>query len=219
VEPIVHSDVFVRLDDLMAAVERAAVAAPVPVAPVRLPSTPRHVKVRPLQSPDNYARRIDQLIRSAEERLYLQYSYISWNDVPSDQAFRDVLLFLGELSRREDFDLRVIMDSRDVKEKARTLAQNGWNEAVVRGQGRVHNKGIIVDGKRVLVSSQNWSGDGFLRNRDAGVIVDDTEIAGYYESIFLDDWNTRARPPLMDDPLAMIARDGERTPSGIVRMS
>ncbi len=43
---------------------------------------------------------------------------------------------------------------------------------------------------RVLVSSQNWSGDGFLRNRDAGLIVEDAEIAGYYEAIFLDDWNT-----------------------------
>lgn len=218
-EAIVHPDVFVRLDDLLAEVETAALAAPVPVAPVRLPSTPRHVKVRPLLSPDNYAERIDKLIRSAEARLYLQYSYITWNDQPGDQAFRDVLLHLGELSWRADFDLRVIMDSRDAKEKTRILAQNGWNEAVVRGQGRVHNKGIIVDGKRVLVSSQNWSGDGFLRNRDAGLIVDDEEIAGYYETIFLDDWNKRARPPLMDGPLAMIARDGERTPSGMVRMS
>jgi hypothetical protein len=220
VEPIALPDVFVRLDDLMAEVETAALAAPVPAAPKRLPSTPRHVKVRPLLSPDNYAPRIDALIRSAQERLYLQYSYISWNNNPDDQAFRDVLKFLGELSSRQDFDLRVIMDSRDAKERTRLLAQEaGCNEAVVRGQGRVHNKGIIVDGKSVLISSQNWSGDGFLRNRDAGLIVDDEEIAGYYETIFLDDWNNRARPPLMDGPLAMIARDGERTPSGMVRMS
>jgi hypothetical protein len=220
VEAIVLPDVFVRLDDLLAEVETAARAAPVPAEPKRLPSTPRHVKVRALLSPDNYARRIDKLIREAEERLYLQYSYISWNSKPGDQAFRDVLNFLGELSFRADFDLRVIMDSRDAKEKTRLLAQEaGWNEAVVKGQGRVHNKGIIVDGKNVLISSQNWSGDGFLRNRDAGLIVDDEEIAGYYETIFLDDWNSRAQPPLADGPVAMIARDGERTPSGMVRMS
>jgi hypothetical protein len=219
VEAIVHPDVFVRLDDLVTEVERAAIAAPVPVAPMRLPSTPRHVKVRPLLSPDNYAKRIDKLIRSAEQRLYLQFSYITWNDLPGDQPFRDVLLHLGELSWRTDFDLRVIMDSRDAKEKTRILAQNGWNEAVVRGQGRVHNKGIVVDGKSVLVSSQNWSGDGFLRNRDAGLIVEDEEIAGYYEAIFLDDWNKRARPPLVDGPLATVVRDGERTPAGMVRMS
>jgi hypothetical protein len=217
-EAIAHPDVFARLDDLMAGAAEAA-AVPVPVEPMRLPSTPRPVTVRPLLSPDNYAQRIDELIRSAERRLYLQYSYITWNDQPGDQAFRDVLLRLGELSWRADFELKVIMDSRDAKEKTRILAQNGWNEAVVRGQGRVHNKGIIVDGKRVLVSSQNWSGDGFLRNRDAGLIVDDEEIAGYYETLFLDDWNKRARPPLADPPLAMIARDAERTPSGMVRMS
>lgn len=219
VEETVLPDVFVRLDDLMAEVETAALAAPVPVAPVRLPGTPRDVTVRPLLSPDNYAPRIDELIRSAEHRLYLQYSYITWNDKPGDQAFRDVLTYLGELSWREDFDLRVIMDSRDVKEKTRILAQNGWNEKVVRGQGRLHNKGIVADGARVLVSSQNWSGDGFLRNRDAGLIIEDPDIAAYYEAIFLDDWNTRAKPPLLEGPVATIARDGERTPAGMVRMT
>ena len=35
----------------------------------------------------------------------------------------------------------------------------------------MHNKGIVVDSKTVLVSSQNWSSAGVLQNRDAGVII------------------------------------------------
>ena len=41
----------------------------------------------------------------------------------------------------------------------------------VRIQHNVHNKGIIVGGAAVLVSSQNWSADGTLYNRDADAII------------------------------------------------
>ena len=52
----------------------------------------------------------------------------------------------------------------------------------------MHNKGIVVDGATVLVSSQNWSTDGTLYNRDAGVIIDHQDAAQYFQQIFLHDW-------------------------------
>ena len=58
----------------------------------------------------------------------------------------------------------------------------------VKIQNNVHNKGIIVDGSAVLVSSQNWSTDGTLYNRDAGVIIYHEEAARYFQQIFLHDW-------------------------------
>ncbi len=58
----------------------------------------------------------------------------------------------------------------------------------VRIQANVHNKGIIVDGQTVLVSSQNWSPDGTLYNRDAGVIIDNEAVARYFQQIFMHDW-------------------------------
>jgi phosphatidylserine/phosphatidylglycerophosphate/cardiolipin synthase-like enzyme len=128
-----------------------------------------------------------------------------------------VLNYLGELSTRDGFDLKVIVGGEAAK--VRVLAENGWNEEVVRHQSGIHNKGIVVDNKRVLISSQNWSGDGFLRNRDAGLIIDDKDIAGYYGAIFLDDWNKRARPALAETASAIIALPGESVPRGMVRMS
>ena len=59
----------------------------------------------------------------------------------------------------------------------------------VKIQNNVHNKGIIVDGSAVLVSSQNWSSDGTLYNRDAGVIIYNETAAQYFQQIFLHDWN------------------------------
>jgi phosphatidylserine/phosphatidylglycerophosphate/cardiolipin synthase-like enzyme len=40
-----------------------------------------------------------------------------------------------------------------------------------------HTKGMIVDGRRVLLGSHNWSADGVSLNRDASLLFDDEEIA------------------------------------------
>jgi phospholipase D-like protein len=217
--PIAYPDVFVPLDGILEETRAAALAPPVPVAPRQLPAGGGSFKVRPLLSPDNYAKRVRELIESATARLYLQYSYITWSGADRDRPFREVLEHLAGLSWRNDFDLRIIVNSRDAAQKVRVLAENGFNEAVFRGQSRIHNKGIVADGKRVMVSSQNWSGDGFLRNRDAGLIVQNREIAEYYEAVFLDDWDRRARPPFAHQLTATLARPGEPAPAGMVRMS
>ena len=221
VAPVVHPDLFVPLAGLLRETEAAALATPVPVAPRRLPAQAGRFKVQPLLSPDNYAGRVKDLIESATRRLYLQYSYITWSAAEKDQKFREVLEILAERSWRNpaDFDLRIVVNSRDAAQKVRVLAENGFNDAVFRAQSRVHNKGIIADGERVLVSSQNWSGDGFLRNRDAGLIIHNPEIAQYYEAVFLDDWNQRTTSALAGGLTGTIALEGESTPPGMVRMS
>ena len=216
--PAMRPDVFVPLEALRMDAIAAALATPVPVAPKKLPSAGGPVKVQPLLSPDNYATRVTALIKGAKDRLYLQYAYIKWSTATQDKPFREMLEHLGELSWREDFDLRIIVGSSDAAEDVRVLGENGFNEKVFLAQSSIHNKGIVADGKRVLVSSQNWSADGFLRNRDAGLIVDHPEIAAYFEEVFLDDWNKRARPALKQQLTAILAGPGEATPPGMVRM-
>jgi hypothetical protein len=212
-------DVFVPLDELRAeTITAAAMAVPAPVAPEKLPKTGGAVKVRPLLSPDNYARRVTELIKGATKRLYLQYAYIKWSAAPQDTAFREMLEHLAVLSRKKDFDLRIIVSSSDAAADVRVLAEHGFNEKVFQAQSSIHNKGIVADGKRALVSSQNWSGDGFLRNRDAGLIVENSEIAEYFERVFLDDWAKRANPALKQQRTAILAAPGEPTPPGMIRM-
>jgi len=45
----------------------------------------------------------------------------------------------------------------------------------------------------VVVSSQNFSPAGVHDNRDAGVIIERSGIAQYFEPLFLSDWN-RLKP-------------------------
>ena len=114
--------------------------------------------------------------------------------------------------------MRIIVGSGDASDKIRQLAEAGFNDQVFRKQGSIHNKGIIADHRRVLVSSTNWSADGVLRNRDAGLIIDDPEVADYYERVFLYDWDRRADGILGNDTPVRLAGDGEPTPAGMVRM-
>ena len=52
---------------------------------------------------------------------------------------------------------------------------------------------MIVDGKSVLIGSHNWSKPGVTLNRDASLIFDDKELAGYYARAFQIDWK-RSNP-------------------------
>jgi hypothetical protein len=209
-------DLFVSLDQLAQDTFTAALAVPNPIAPAELPVSGEPVRVRPVLSPDNYARRIKELIESATNSLYLQYSYITWSGKDQDTDFRAVLDYLGERSWAEDFDLRVIVGHEPAA--TAVLAEQGWNEACIRRQRPIHNKTIIADGKKALVSSQNWSGDGFLRNRDAGIIFYDEEIAQYYQRVFRFDWDNRARDALEPTATPRVALAGQATPAGMVRM-
>jgi basic membrane protein A len=51
-----------------------------------------------------------------------------------------------------------------------------------------HNKGIIVDGIIVLVSSINYSDTSITENREAGVIIQQEGIAQWFQDIYDFDW-------------------------------
>lgn len=213
-------DLFVPIEQLQDQSLEAALAQLDPVPSERLPAAAAQpVRVRPLLSPDNYARRVSEWIRGAQASLDLQYSYITYSKKTEDADFRALLDHLATLSWRDDFTLRIIVASNS-KDDVRVLAQEGFNDKVFKVQSGIHNKGIVRDGEQVLVSSQNWSGDGFLRNRDAGLIIENREIAQYFAAIFDDDWTVRARDPFETAGLAaMIAPPGASPPAGMVRMS
>jgi phosphatidylserine/phosphatidylglycerophosphate/cardiolipin synthase-like enzyme len=82
--------------------------------------------------------------------------------------------------------------------KLELLQDAGIDLAQVRIQANVHNKGMIVDSKVVAVGSQNWSGDGTLRNRDATLIIYNEEAAQYWEKIFIHDWTQMASQRALD---------------------
>jgi phosphatidylserine/phosphatidylglycerophosphate/cardiolipin synthase-like enzyme len=59
----------------------------------------------------------------------------------------------------------------------------------------LHNKGLVLDGSITVVSSNNWGVSSFARNRELAVIIESTEVAGYFEAAFKMDWEPDIEPP------------------------
>jgi len=59
---------------------------------------------------------------------------------------------------------------------------------------KVHNKGAVVDGERVLLGSINWTPGGILENREAGIVITNKDVAGFFNSSFNNDWNLSCLP-------------------------
>lgn len=53
---------------------------------------------------------------------------------------------------------------------------------------KTHSKFAVVDAKRLLVGSLNWSRSALLRNREAAVIIDDENAARFFGDVFGSDW-------------------------------
>jgi hypothetical protein len=158
----------------------------------------REVDMQPLLTPDNYVEHVLALIESATDRLYFQNQYI--NESLDPRATTTFIPLVEAIGRKmaEGLDVRIILRG-DTPTEARHLEflkNCGIDLDKVRWRNRTHTKGIIVDGKRVLLGSHNWSYDGTVLNRDASVIFFDEEIAGYLEEVFLYDWEawSKARP-------------------------
>jgi hypothetical protein len=164
----------------------------------------RSVRVKPLLTPDRqgavYSEAVLELIRSAKKSLLFQIPYIGMPSNPtSDRGYIDELI--GALTQKLNAleDARIILRCGGSKFSAPNHAAWYFKSKGVDIDNRLrqitnhHTKGMIVDGKRVLIGSHNWSKPGVTLNRDASLIFDDEEIAGYYAQAFEIDW-ARADP-------------------------
>lgn len=52
----------------------------------------------------------------------------------------------------------------------------------------IHNKGFIIDGQKVLISSINGTHNSVTNNREVAVLVESVQAANYFHSAFQTDW-------------------------------
>jgi phosphatidylserine/phosphatidylglycerophosphate/cardiolipin synthase-like enzyme len=143
--------------------------------------------IQTIVSPDNDVSAIKALLQSATETIYVQQAYVktSWDGGANE--------FLDELEDAVDrgVTVKVIIDKQpsgaadsadDMKSKGIEIA---YSSSVFE---YCHNKGVIVDNSIVLISSINWSYEAANENREAGVIIFDTSVAGFFVDVFAWDW-------------------------------
>ena len=186
-------------------IEEAVVLERRPPGKVLKPITiNRKVKVRPLLTPDHegavYSEAVLDLIQSARTSLLFQIPYIGMPPNPrQNRGFIDDLIKALTAKLKSLDDARVLLRSGGQKFSAPAHAAWFFKSKGVDIKNRLrviqdhHTKGMIVDGKRVLLGSHNWSKPGVSLNRDASLIFDDEDIAKYYGEAFEIDWQ-RANP-------------------------
>ncbi|HME23746.1 MAG TPA: phospholipase D-like domain-containing protein [Acetobacteraceae bacterium] len=151
------------------------------------------IEIQPLLTPDNYVANVRPLIESARQKFYMQTQYIHPSGRDGD-ADHDALIAAVAKLVADGVDVKLITSEFQTDDWVEKVVDAGIPGSVLRRQNKVHNKGVVVDSAVVMVTSQNWSADGTLRNRDAGLIIHSAEAAAYFEEIFLHDWNNLASP-------------------------
>jgi len=144
--------------------------------------------VRPLLTPFDYQPPILELIQGAKSRFWMQTQYIKVSGKEGDEDHDALIAAVAERAKA-GVDVKLITSEFQTADLVEKLMDAGIDSSLLRIQPHVHNKGMVVDSRHVVISSQNWSSAGTLRNRDAGIILfDNTEAASYFEEIFLHDW-------------------------------
>ena len=150
-----------------------------------------NMTVMPILSPDTSENGIINLINSASSTLYIEQLYI-FDDV------NDIVLAIIAAKNR-GVSVKIILDDGSLSTyyvSATVLVQHGIPVRALKSNATLcipfsslHNKGIIVDGTKVLISSINWSPQSLGTNREAGIIVASTDVATYYTTLFNFDWD------------------------------
>jgi len=109
---------------------------------------------------------VDATRRGCDVKVLLDSRYLEGGN-NNDEA----VTWLNERSRKDNLSLEAKLADLDSS-----------------GLTKIHNKGLIVDGEKVLIASLNWNANS-VHNREAGVIVENEEIASFYEDVFLHDWD------------------------------
>jgi hypothetical protein len=194
-------DLVLPVDELLEA-EREAVGVEVFPSARLVFSAAEPLTVQPILTPDNYTDVVLRLLRERpEQRLYFQNQSLNPVREPTP-AWGELLERLVEYANDDDLDVRIIFRNiGPIRKKLESLQAAGFPMAKVRVQAGCHTKGIVIDSSTVLVGSHNWTNQGVEVNRDASLLIVNPEIAGYFERVFLHDWEHLARPTIREDAM------------------
>ncbi len=182
----------------------SVVSYPAPFAP----ATFTGAQVTPVVAPDTSSA-ITGLLDSAQESIEIEQAYIT-NE--SKTKLNPYLVTAINASRR-GVHVRVLLDSywfntedeADNDEMVALINRIAASDHLplearcadldASGLEKIHNKGVVVDDRAVLVSSINWNTNSPDFNREAGVIVEQPEVARYFRTVFDADWTPAVRSP------------------------
>jgi len=163
-----------------------------------------NITVEPILAPDNAYKEILSMLEGARERIYVEMFSAEkiWFNNEMMNPFFDALISAA----RRGCEVKVLLDAKEYNLDGNNDNDEvvAWLNGIARAENlnlraeiadldalrllKIHNKGAIIDGQKVLISSLNWKSCS-LHNREAGVIIESEPVARYYEQVFTYDWN------------------------------
>ena len=151
--------------------------------------------------PDDCIQSLVSMIEGAENEIILSLQYLDldwsygWGENP--------LITSLEQAASRGVSIRLILNGAYLDSDIQTsidLFNEEWNAtlgydtaAIVMAPDelitKLHNKGAIIDGSQVLISSINWGDSALIRNREMGILLSSDTVADIYRSSWLLDWN------------------------------
>ncbi len=147
------------------------------------------MKVTPIFSPDTSLQGILYCINAAQATLDIQIPYFT---SVGDEGAVDQILDAILAAKARGVTVRVITEEeKDWEEVEELLLEHDIPIAYqdTRWFTANHNKGIIADGRIVLISSINYSDGSITANREAGVIIENEDVASWYQDVYDFDWS------------------------------
>jgi phosphatidylserine/phosphatidylglycerophosphate/cardiolipin synthase-like enzyme len=178
------------------------------------------ITITPAISPQNYEAVLLSLIQSATASVDVQQQYIV------DKGGATGRLLDALAARKDELEIRFMASpafrktgQEDNWEKSVKAVESRGMEGRIRAQNlkfftHLHNKGVIVDRKTVVISSTNWSDNSIERAREAGVAIESAGIAGYFAAVFDFDWDNGWDAADVPANLAELAADALFRPDG-----
>jgi phosphatidylserine/phosphatidylglycerophosphate/cardiolipin synthase-like enzyme len=165
-------------------------------------------RVTTVLAPDTSAL-ITSMIASARHSIDIEQAYIKNYSGSNPNPFLEEAIHAA----RRGVTVRILLDSSwfnvnepdDNDDMAAYINTVGSNEGIPilarcadlerNNLEKIHNKGVVVDGNKVLVSSINWNEQSPSFNREAGMIIEHPGAGAYYQAAFEDDWNASGNSP------------------------
>ncbi|MFA5771883.1 MAG: phospholipase D-like domain-containing protein [Thermoplasmata archaeon] len=151
---------------------------------------------------------IIDLVKSANKTIYAEQLYckLNWSDYSNtlENAYLQGTLDAA----KRGCDVKMLFDSKYVSNyddneednsdtvnyinnfsETNNMGNLRANLAYLDTLSKIHAKGMVVDGRKTLVSSINWNRGSVMDNREVGVIIENDDVANYFTRVFMDDWN------------------------------
>ncbi|QLH82778.1 phospholipase D-like domain-containing protein [Halosimplex pelagicum] len=174
----------------------------------RSPETVAVNRTRLLVAPDNAGRAVTAALDGADDSIdVLQMSI----DGPDQRFLRATVR-----AARRGVDVRVLLsgawyveeENRRLVEHLREVAEReglSLEAKLAEPEGdfeKIHAKGVVIDGDRVLVGSLNWNGESIEQNREVVLSLEGEAVGEYYRGAFEADWGGGAGRSL---PVGIVA--------------